>query len=142
MEELTLKVKIAVLWIFMAVGMSAAMLLFLMAPGTIEEVIAGEMGGMKISEGVLFGFSLFWLVPLAMAFFSVILKRAANRVLNIALGLFFAVFYIVDIIVDASGHISRGEMFFTHLVVGGVMVIVAALIFFYALRWPKVTTGK
>ena len=114
MEEFTLKVKIAVLWIFMAVGMSAAMLLFLMAPGTIEDVIAGEMGGMKISEAVLFMFSLFWLVPLAMAF------------------------YIVDI----SGHISRGEMFFTHLVVGGVMVIVAALIFFYALRWPKVTTGK
>jgi len=138
MEELTLKVKIAVLWIFLAVGMSATMLLLLMAPGTIEEVIAGEMGGMKISEGVLFMFSLFWLVPLAMAFFSVILKRAANRVLNIALGLFFAVFYIVDM----SGHISRGELFFTHLVVGGVGVIVAALIFLYALRWPKVTTGK
>jgi hypothetical protein len=138
MEELTLKVKIAVLWIFLAVGMSAAMLLLLMAPGTIEEVIAGEMGGMEISEGVLFMFSLFWLVPLAMAFFSVTLKRAANRVLNIALGLFFAVFYIVD----TSGHLIRGELFFTHLVICIIAVIVGILIFLYALRWPKVTTGK
>jgi len=138
MEELTLKVKIAVLWIFLAVGMSAAMLLFLMAPGTIEEVIAGKMQGMEISERVLFMFSLFWLVPLAMAFFSVILKRASNRVLNIALGLFFAVFYVVDM----SGHLIRGELLFTHLVLCVVIAIAAALIFLYALRWPKVTTGK
>ena len=138
MEELTLKVKIAVLWIFLAVGMSASMLLSLMAPGTIEEIIAGKMEGMESSEGVLFMFSLFWLVPLAMAFFSVTLKRASNRVLNIALGLFFAVFHIVHM----SGHISRGELGFTHLIICVIAVIVGILIFLYALRWPKVTAGK
>ena len=137
MEELTLKVKIAVLWIFMAVGMSAAMLLFLMAPGTIEEVIAGEMGGMKISEGVLFMFSVLWLVPLAMAFASVTLKRASSRVLNIALGLFFAVFYVVDL----SSHLIKGDQFLTNVVLSVVMVVVAVRIFLYALKWPR-ETGK
>jgi hypothetical protein len=138
MEELNLRVKLAVLWVFIAVGMSAAMLLFLMLPGVIEEVIAGEIEAMEISQGVLFMFSLFWLVPLAMAFFSITLKRTSNRVLNIALGLFFAVFYVVDM----SGDLIKGEKFFAHHVLTIVMVVAAVRIFLYALKWQREAAKK
>lgn len=45
MENLALKIRIAVLWIFMAVGMSAAMLLALMMPDVIDEIRSEENGG-------------------------------------------------------------------------------------------------
>ena len=34
-----LKIKIAVLWIFLAVAMSASMILWFMAPGAIDEIM-------------------------------------------------------------------------------------------------------
>ena len=64
MENFSFKIKLTVLWVFMAVAMSAAMSLALMAPGIIEELIAGEMEGMQISEGWTYVFSVLWLIPL------------------------------------------------------------------------------
>ena len=126
------KLRISVLWIYLAVGMSAAMILFIMGPGVVEDIISGEMEGMEISAGVLILFAIFWLIPLTMAFLTLILQEIINRVANAILGLFFAVFYIIDM----SGHLSRGEEFGGHLLIGVVGVVVALLIFWHAWKWP------
>ena len=133
MENLVWKMRISVLWIFLAVGMSAAMILYIMGSGVITEIIAGEMGGMEITSGILMIFALFWIIPLIMAFLTLVLKDTVNRWSNAVLGLFFAVFYIIDI----SGHLSRGEEFGGHCLLGVVGIIVALLIFWHAWKWPK-----
>ena len=133
MENLAWKMRISVLWLFLAVSMSAAMILYIMGPGVINDIIAGEMEGMEISAGVLMIFALFWLVPLIMAFITLVLKDTINRYANAILGLFFGIFYIVDI----SGHLSRGEEFGGHALVGVAGIIVAFLIFWHAWKWPK-----
>lgn len=133
MENLVWKMRISILWIFLAVSMSAAMILYIMASGVIEEIITGEMEGMEISAGILMIFALFWLIPLIMAFLTLVLKDVVNRWSNAGLGLFFAVFYIIDI----SGHLSRGEEFGGHALVGVAGIIVALLIFWHAWKWPK-----
>ena len=133
MEKLIWKMRISVLWIFLAVSMSAAMILYIMGSGVITEIIAGEMEGMEITAGILMIFALFWLIPLIMAFLTLVLKDTVNRWSNAVLGLFFAVFYIIDI----SGHLSRGDEFGGHCLMGVAGIIAALLIFWHAWKWPK-----
>jgi hypothetical protein len=133
METLLLKVRLAVLWIFLAVAMSASMILALMGPGFIEEVMSGEMEGMKISAGLMTFFSLFWLIPLMMAFLSVTLKDGANRKTNLILGLLFVVLYIIHLI----SHLVQGNLPVDHLVMCVFTIVVPALIVWYSWKWPR-----
>ena len=64
MENMLLKVRIAVLWIFLAVAMSASMILYFMGPGAIEEVMTGIMERLKITSGIILFFTFFWLIPM------------------------------------------------------------------------------
>jgi len=132
MEVLAWKVRISVLWLFCAVAMSASMVLSLMEPGVIEGVMAGEMDAWQISAGLLLFVSLFWLIPLVMAFLSLTLKDAANRWANIILGIVFAVFTIVNVI----AHTMKGQPPVGHLLIVLSMIVVPALIAWHAWKWP------
>ena len=133
METLLLKIKIAILWIFLAVAMSASMILGLMGPGAIDEIMSGMLEGMRISSGLLLFFSLFWLIPLIMSFLSVTLSDNANRKLNIILGAIFTIFYIGHLFM----HLIKGPLPLEHLVMCILMILPPALIFWYAWKWPK-----
>ncbi len=133
MEILLLKIRIAVLWIFMAVAMSASMVLWFMGPGAIDEIMSGTMEGLRITTGLLLFFSLFWLIPLAMAFLSITLKDVANRKVNIILGIIFAVFYIGHLFM----HLIKGPLTILIVLMCILMIILPVLIFWYAWKWPK-----
>jgi len=133
METLLLKIKITVLWIFMAVAMSASMVLGFMRPGAIDEIMSGTMEGLQINTGLLLFFSLFWLIPLAMAFLSITLKDVANRKANIILGIIFTVFYIVHLFM----HLIKGPLTILIVLMSVLMILLPALIFWYAWKWPK-----
>jgi len=128
MEKLTLKVRIAVLWLFMAVAMSAHGVLSVFEPGVIEQITSGEM---QISAGMFLFMSLFWLVPLVMAFLSVTLRDLANRWGNIILGIVFAVLNIFHL----TEHFAHPSVH--QLLIVCSTIVVAVLIFWYALKWPK-----
>ena len=132
MEILRWKTRLSVLWVFMAVGMSAAMILYNMMPGIVEEIIAGEMEGMQISDGLLAGFAIFWLIPLIMAVLCLTLKDAPNRWTNFVLSIIFGVFYLVDVIGDLSLGGLSGD-----ILMGIAAIVVAAFIAWFAWKWPK-----
>ena len=123
----------AVLWIFMAVSMSAALLLSLIWPGTIEDVMAGEMEGSAITEGMLLLFALFWLIPLIMAVLSLSLRNLTNRWTNFILGVIFAVFGIFHLI----EHLVQGQLPPAQLLIHVAFFVVPGLIAWYALRCPS-----
>ena len=129
MENLALKVKLAVLWLFLAVGFSAYCVLDFARPGVGEMKLGGEYEGMPITEGLLLFFSLFWLIPLAMAFLSLTLKDSANRWANIILSIFLAAIYILDMI--------EGGLLLAQYLTEISMIVVVALIVWYAWKWPK-----
>jgi len=131
MESLIWRLRISVLWLFYAVAMSAGMMLYLMGPGAIEDIMAGETEGMKISTGLLMFMALFMLIPLIMAFLSLILKYSANRWANFILGIIFAVFDLVDVI----GQLTKGET--GPILIGLSMIVVPALIAWHAWKLPK-----
>lgn len=87
MESLLWRIRVAVLWVIVAVGMSAGTLLGLASPGTLGEVTAGRVGDMEITSGLLILFALFWLVPFAMAFLTLVLRDPViNRYANAGVG--------------------------------------------------------
>jgi hypothetical protein len=136
MESLTLKIKIAVLWLFMAVAYSAHMALSIFEPDVIKLITEGKM---QISEGAFIFSALFaWLIPLTMAFLSVTLKDLVNRRLNIILGIVFTIGNIFHLsfeqLTQPSIHMAQPSVH--QLLLNLSTVVVTALIVWYAWRWP------
>lgn len=127
MEILRWETRISVLWIFMAVAMSAHSVLAFMEPGAIEEIAEMAMG-----PGMMLFMALFWWVPLVMAFLSVTLKDLANRWANMVLGIVFTLLNIGHLIM----HLAEAPSVHQILIIGST-VVVTALIAWYALKWPK-----
>ena len=127
------KIKIAVLWIFLAVGFSALAIMSLMTPGAIEQIIAGEMEGMPITEGLLFFLAIFWLIPLTMAFLSLVLRDSANRWANIIVGVVWAALGILDL----GDTLNRGWL--TLAFVSFSKTVAAVLIVWYAWKSKQKT---
>ena len=128
MEILRWKTRIAVLWVFGAVAMSAHSLFVFMNPALMKEMMAElEAGG----PGMLVYMSLFWLVPLWLVFLSMTLKNSCNRWTNLILGIIFTIFSIVHLFQPCVGTQVHQWL------IAVSMVVVAALIAWYAWKWPK-----
>ena len=132
MELLRYKAIIAVLWIIEAVAMSVYMFLRFMEPGVIEGIISGQFGSSQISEGFLFYLAIFWFIPWILAFLSLTLKDSANRWTNFVLGILFVIFLIIGLIESATG--GKSAAILVDYFLG---IVAAALIAWFAWRWPK-----
>ena len=139
MESLRLRIKISALWIFMAVAMSAHVVLMnkqrMMQPDLLEEAIAeAEVMG----PGMWVMPALFWLIPLIMAVLSLSLKDSANRLANVVLGIVFTivnVYHFFQCGVPLRETVLEPTLH--HILLVGSTVVVTALIAWYAWKWPK-----
>lgn len=131
---LTWKLRITVLWIFLAVCQSAAMALLMFEPGAIRGLMAGELWGANThSAGVQINTALAWLAPMAMAYLTLALKDTANRRTNAVLGAVTAASGI-SLLIGHPGGTSAGVDFV--LIVAS---LVALLIVWHAWKWPRPT---
>jgi hypothetical protein len=129
MEDL--KIKLSALWVFLAVGTLASPLVFaIWMPGVIEQMIAGEVYGEVLSEGLMAVAILFLLVPMIMALLPLYLKDKANRWANIIVGIVFVIFGVLGVI-DSIMSI------FSLLLMEVPKLVVAVLIVWHAWKWPK-----
>jgi len=126
MERLTWKIRISVLWLFMAVAMSAHSALSFMERDVVE-----QMWEMQMGVGMLVFMLLFWLVPLIMAALSLTLKDSANRWANIVLGIVFTLLNIGHLV----EHLTPPAVH--QILILASTVVVTALIAWYAWKWPK-----
>ena len=128
MEILRWKTRIAVLWVLMAVAMSAHGLLTAMVPGGLEKAIS-EVEAM--GYGMLIFMALFWLIPLWLAFVAMPLKDSSNRWVNFVLGIIFTILNIWHFI----EHLAPPSP--VQILIVGSTVVATALIAWYARKWPK-----
>ena len=97
------KIKISVLWLFKDIALLTALTLGSLEPGVLEKFLStGTISGIKIGPEVLLLFALLVLVPLIMAFLSLILKGSINRWSNITLGIVFSVLGLIDLAETAA----------------------------------------
>lgn len=132
MEMLAWRIRIAVLWVFFAVGMSAAMLLVLAAPGNLNQIMEGRFGDMEFTSGTLIFMALFWLVPLIMAFLTMVLRDRVNRYANAGMGVVLTAMWAWDLV----EHLSSGDEFSGEPLVVVAMVVAGLTILWHAWKWP------
>ncbi len=129
---LTWKLRISVLWIFLAVCQLAGLAVLMFAPGVIRGLMAGELWGVNThSAGVQLVAAFGVLVPMAMAYLALALNDAASRWTNGVLGAVAVVFGISTLIGHPAGA-SAGVTF-----VAIVNSLVALLIVWHVWKWPR-----
>ena len=120
--------KIAALWIAMLLLFAYGDIFGFFRPGQIEQVMAGELSGMAITQGFLFVVSLYVAIASVMVFFSLVLSPAVNRWTNIVL----PSLYLVSIVASAIGETSAYYWFLSITESALLLGIV-----WYAWTWPK-----
>jgi len=125
------KIKLSALWVFLAVGTLASPMVFaLWMPGVIDQIIAGEVYGEVLSEGLIAVAIFFLLVPMIMALLPLYLKDSTNRWVNIIVGIVFVFFGILGVI-DSMMSIP------SLLLMEVPKLVVPVLIVWHAWKWPK-----
>jgi Family of unknown function (DUF6326) len=120
--------KIAALWIAMLFLFAYGDIFGFFRPGQIEEVMAGELAGIAITQVSLFAFSLYIAIASVMVFLSLVLSPTINRWTNIIL----ASLYIVSIVASAIGETSAYYWFLSITEIALLLLIVL-----YAWTWPR-----
>lgn len=136
MENLALKIKIAMLWLFTGMTYVAYFLLMLIAPGAIEELLAGEIPELQ-NPVIILTMALILLFLFIMPFLSLTLKDSINRWVNLIIGIIYALLEF-GALIDIFSHTPIDRSIDAHLVIMTCSKIVAtALIVRYAWKWPK-----
>lgn len=131
MEVLALKMRLAVLWIFVAVTMSANTILYFIVPGVIDEIRAGEVVGMQAGQGLLLVMAImYYWVPLVMAVLSLTLKDRANRWASIISSIFYVGFIFFELVMNVTTVAYPYVM-----LMDTSAIVVAALIAWSAWKW-------
>ena len=122
------KIKISVLWFFYTMAFLAVMMLGIMEPGVLSQFLAtGEIGGFEIRQLLLF-FAVMMLIPLVMAFLSLILKGSTNRWINVIMGIIYVGFQFFALV----GTLASPSVYGYAVLMETSKVVVPILIVWYA----------
>lgn len=83
-----MKSRLSTLWIFATLNYLYCDVLTLMDPSLLKGFMAGNVGGMSVTQGFLLAGGALVEVPIAMVFLSRVLNHRANRTANIIAGAF------------------------------------------------------
>ena len=108
MDALLFRTRVAVLWLAVAMTMLASLVLHLFIPGALEEMVAGEMEGETLTDGLTYFFAAVGSIPVVMAIVALLVSDRVNRQVNLIAGLVFGLFGVFAVV--------------THLVDGGFNV--------------------
>jgi hypothetical protein len=121
------RVKLALLW-------TATMFCYvygdyfeLYVPGKLQEMTDGQLAFGPATQGALVGTSALLIVPALMVVFTVLLAPRVCRVVNIALGVFYALVMAMAV---------QGTWYFYKLF-GAVEIALTLSIAWQAWRWPR-----
>ena len=98
-------------------------------PRNVEQILAGEVNGMPLTERFLLTAAIMFVLPVFMVFLSLTLPHKANRWANIILAILFFGLNLI-------GELPTYEYAYRTFLVTVEMVFLA-LIVWYAWKWPK-----
>ena len=99
------------------------------APGNLEELLAGEIAGIQMTQELLLGSAGLMAIPSAMIFLSLALKARANRLVNIIAGLVYMA------VLGSTFLTGRNPAYYILYAIGKAVLL--ALIVWHAFKWPK-----
>ncbi len=123
MQALSQKLRIVVLWIFLAVANTTALVAMLGEPGVLRDVLNGRIEGGNINAGQLILFASFTLLPLVMAYLTLLLPPAVNKWSNLVIGAGVTVGWASDLLPGLGGYFGGGKFVMVFGVVAGVLLV-------------------
>jgi len=124
LNVLEFRTRVAVLWVAAAVAATGSVLLYLVMPGALEEMLAGEMEGETLNDALGFFMAMLVVIPVVMAAVTLLATDRANRYVNMIVGLLFGLFAAFAVV----SHLLAGE-FNGHILMaalGGALVFLIA----------------
>ncbi len=119
------KVLFSSLWTVVMVNMIFADILSFMAPGSLAEIINGEMD-VQITEGLLLVFAIILEIPMVMIVLSRVLKYGLNRWVN-----------VIASVITIAFIIGGGSAYPHYIFFAAVQTICMLIIIWFAIKWPK-----
>ena len=123
------KIKLAVLWLFVGIGIIAQVVLNILKPGALVQLMAGNFEGMIITQEVMLFWAVMFLLPLVIAILSLTLKDSINRWVNIIVGIFFVILCLIGFVEYRADAYA--------ILILTTRIIVAASITWFAWKWSK-----
>lgn len=124
MNALEFRLRVSVLWMSVVGAMLASLLFLLFIPGAVEDLLAGEIEGETLTDGMGFMFAGMGILPLVMVVVTLLagdrVSRWANLIVGLVVGGFVGVFGVIS-------HLAAGP-FNAHILLGGVAGALAFLI--------------
>lgn len=125
--HVNVRVKISALWTAMLFVFAYVDIFSLYRPDVRAEIEAGEISGFQVGEPFLLATTVYVLLPSLMVFGALVLRPRVNRVVNIALGVVYA-------LTIAAGAIGE----WNYYVLGSVVEIaLLAGVVHQAWTWPR-----
>jgi hypothetical protein len=133
LEEInvSLKLKLAALWASFMFLYIYVDYFHLFMPGSIEDILAGKMFVIDITQVVLLAGLASVTIPALMIFLSVALSAKVNRWTNIIVAVVYIPFTLFNLAGEAWMHMVFGAV---------VEVVLLLLIIRYAWKWPRIET--
>lgn len=123
----TTKSRLSTLWAFATLNYLYCDVTGLMDPKLLKQFLAGNVGGIDVSQGFLLAAGALVEIPIAMVLMSRILPNRANRWANIIAGAVMTVVQLSSLVFKAP---TLYYTFFSVIEIGATSVIV-----WYARRW-------
>jgi hypothetical protein len=126
--KVNVRIKISALWTAMLFVFAYVDIFSLFRPDFRADVEAGVVSGFTVNQTFLLVTTIYIAIPSLMVFGTLVLRPRINRIVNIALGIIYA----ITIIAGAVGEWSY------YVLGSAIEVALLAAIVHYARTWPKV----
>src|SRR5919201_1373398 len=123
--RVNVRLKIAALWAATLFLFAYGDIFGFFRPGTIQDVMAGKVAGIQVSQGFLLATSVYIAIPSAMVFLTLVLRPAINRWTNVVLAGLYAASVVL---------LSVGETWAYYYFLSAVEAVLLGLIVWYAWR--------
>ena len=127
--DVNVRLKMSALWTAMLFVFAYIDIFSLYRPDFRAQVEAGEIGGFAVNQSFLMGTTVYVVIPSLMVFGALVLRPRVSRIVNIALGILYA----LTIIAGAIGEWSY------YLLGSAIEVALLAGVVYLAWTWPKST---
>jgi Sec-independent protein secretion pathway component TatC len=117
--------RLSTLWVVVMFNMIFADILSFMVPGELQKVMAGNTS-VHLTQGLLLVFAVLLEIPIVMIFLSRILRRTANRIVN-----------VIACVITIAFVIAGGSMYLHYIFFAAVEGVCMIFIAWSAIRWPK-----
>ncbi len=128
------KVKLAMLWVALMFFYIYNDIFSLQQPGHLAELMAGELQGVEITQGILFGGAMLMALPSVMILLSLTLSARVNRVVNLVVG-GFHLFVLVG-----TQFVGEGEVWGYWRLLEILEAVFLGIIIWTAWAWPTTQT--